>query len=130
MPEPGPREVLVEIASVGVCGSDVHYYEHGRIGRYVVRRAAGARPRVRRGASSRVGAERDQARRRATAWRSSRACPCGRCRECRAGRYNLCPDVVFFATPPVDGAFAELRRRSTRTSRSRCPTRCRTTSAR
>ena len=31
--------------------------------------------------------------------------PCGRCRECRAGRYNLCPDVVFFATPPVDGAF-------------------------
>ena len=32
MPEPGPREVLVEIASVGVCGSDVHYYEHGRIG--------------------------------------------------------------------------------------------------
>ena len=35
--------------------------------------------------------------------------PCGRCRECRAGRYNLCPDVVFFATPPVDGAFAELR---------------------
>ena len=34
--------------------------------------------------------------------------PCGRCRECRAGRYNLCPDVVFFATPPVDGAFAEF----------------------
>jgi L-iditol 2-dehydrogenase len=32
--------------------------------------------------------------------------PCGRCRECRAGRYNLCPDVVFFGTPPVDGAFA------------------------
>jgi L-iditol 2-dehydrogenase len=34
--------------------------------------------------------------------------PCGRCRECRAGRYNLCADVVFFATPPVDGAFAEF----------------------
>jgi L-iditol 2-dehydrogenase len=34
--------------------------------------------------------------------------PCGRCRECRAGRYNLCPDVVFFATPPVDGAFANF----------------------
>jgi D-arabinose 1-dehydrogenase-like Zn-dependent alcohol dehydrogenase len=32
--------------------------------------------------------------------------PCGPCRECRAGRYNLCPDVRFFATPPVDGAFA------------------------
>ena len=34
--------------------------------------------------------------------------PCGRCRECRAGRYNLCVDVVFFATPPIDGAFAEF----------------------
>jgi L-iditol 2-dehydrogenase len=32
--------------------------------------------------------------------------PCGSCRECRAGRYNLCPEVRFFATPPVDGAFA------------------------
>jgi L-iditol 2-dehydrogenase len=32
--------------------------------------------------------------------------PCGRCRECRAGRYNLCPEIRFFATPPVDGAFA------------------------
>ncbi|MDP9285094.1 MAG: zinc-binding dehydrogenase, partial [Actinomycetota bacterium] len=28
--------------------------------------------------------------------------------ECRAGRYNLCADVVFFATPPIDGAFAEF----------------------
>ena len=34
--------------------------------------------------------------------------PCGRCHECRAGRYNLCKDVVFFATPPIDGAFAEF----------------------
>src|SRR2546423_14663419 len=32
--------------------------------------------------------------------------PCGHCRECRAGRYNLCRDVRFFATPPIDGAFA------------------------
>ena len=30
-----------------------------------------------------------------------------RCRECRAGRYNLCADVRFFATPPIDGAFAD-----------------------
>ena len=34
--------------------------------------------------------------------------PCGRCRECRAGRYNLCRDVRFFATPPIDGAFARF----------------------
>ena len=35
-PVPGPHEVLVRVASVGVCGSDVHYYEHGRIGSYTV----------------------------------------------------------------------------------------------
>jgi L-iditol 2-dehydrogenase len=32
---------------------------------------------------------------------------CGRCRYCKSGRYNLCPSVVFYATPPVDGAMAE-----------------------
>jgi L-iditol 2-dehydrogenase len=32
---------------------------------------------------------------------------CRRCRECRAGRYNLCPYMEFYATPPIDGAFAE-----------------------
>ncbi|HZR42087.1 MAG TPA: alcohol dehydrogenase catalytic domain-containing protein [Ktedonobacteraceae bacterium] len=37
MPKPGPQEVLVEVSAVGVCGSDVHYYEHGRIGSFVVR---------------------------------------------------------------------------------------------
>ena len=35
MPTPGPNEVVVEIRSVGICGSDVHYYEHGRIGDFV-----------------------------------------------------------------------------------------------
>ena len=37
VPEPGVRDVLVEVSAVGVCGSDVHYYEHGRIGSHVVR---------------------------------------------------------------------------------------------
>src|SRR5437899_12395124 len=37
MPTPTEGEVLVRILSVGVCGSDVHYYEHGRIGDFVVR---------------------------------------------------------------------------------------------
>src|SRR5881398_2966770 len=35
-PRPGPRDVLVRVDSVGTCGSDVHYYEHGRIGGFVV----------------------------------------------------------------------------------------------
>ena len=35
-PEPGPGEVQVQVSAVGVCGSDVHYYQHGRIGDFVV----------------------------------------------------------------------------------------------
>ena len=36
VPEPGPGEVLVRVKSVGVCGSDIHYFEHGRIADFVV----------------------------------------------------------------------------------------------
>jgi L-iditol 2-dehydrogenase len=103
-PEPGPREVLVEITSVGVCGSDVHYYEHGRIGSHVVRaplilghESAGRVVALGEGATKHAEGDRVTL---------EPGVPCGRCRECRAGRYNLCADVVFFGTPPVDGAFA------------------------
>jgi len=101
VPRPGPREVLIEIRSVGVCGSDVHYYEHGRIGDFVV-----AAPMILGHESSGVV--------RATGSAVSRLAvgqrvalepgvPCGHCLQCRTGRYNLCPDMRFFATPPVDG---------------------------
>jgi L-iditol 2-dehydrogenase len=104
MPEPGPREVLVQIAAVGVCGSDVHYYEHGRIGSHVVR----APMVLGHESSGRVvglgeGVTQHEVGDRVTL---EPGVPCGRCRECRAGRYNLCRDVRFFATPPIDGAFA------------------------
>jgi L-iditol 2-dehydrogenase len=36
VPRPGPAEVVVRVRSVGVCGSDTHYYDHGRIGSFVV----------------------------------------------------------------------------------------------
>ena len=106
VPEPGPREVLVEVTAVGVCGSDVHYFEHGRIGDFVVRApmVLGHEPA---GRVVEVGAEvtRHRVGDRVTL---EPGIPCGRCAQCRAGRYNLCPDVVFFATPPVDGAFANF----------------------
>jgi len=44
VPTPAPREVLVEVTSVGVCGSDVHWYEHGRIGDLVVRSTSRSSP--------------------------------------------------------------------------------------
>jgi L-iditol 2-dehydrogenase len=104
IPEPGPREVLVEIAAVGVCGSDIHYYEHGRIGPFVVRD-----PMILGHESSgRVVALGPGTSKHAVGDRVTLepGVPCGNCRECRAGRYNLCRDVRFFATPPIDGAFA------------------------
>lgn len=105
MPRPDAGQVLVQIGSVGICGSDVHYHRHGRIGDHVVRapmvlgHEAGGRIVA-------VGTGVDPAR------IGSRVAlepgvPCGECRQCRADRYNLCPDVRFFATPPIDGAFAE-----------------------
>lgn len=103
LPKPGPKEVLVEIKAVGVCGSDVHYYEHGRIGPYVVRE-----PLILGHESSGVIIElgNDVSKHRlGERVTLEPGVPCAVCRECRAGRYNLCPDVRFFATPPIDGAF-------------------------
>jgi L-iditol 2-dehydrogenase len=105
MPDPGPDEVLVQVGSVGVCGSDVHYYQDGRIGEFVVRdplvlgHEAGGRV---------VGVGSDVS----TEWLGERVSlepgvPCRRCAQCRRGAYNLCPDIAFFATPPIDGAFCE-----------------------
>ncbi len=104
MPTPGPNEVVVEIRSVGICGSDVHYYEHGRIGDFVV-----SSPMVLGHESSGVVVDRGPG---VTAPRIGQrvavepGVPCGHCEQCRRGNYNLCPNVVFFATPPVDGALA------------------------
>jgi L-iditol 2-dehydrogenase len=104
LPTLGDRDVLVEVRSVGVCGSDVHYYEHGRIGPFVVEK-----PLVLGHEVSGVVVDRGEtAGRHPVGQRVALepGVPCGRCTDCRNGRYNLCRDVRFFATPPIDGAFA------------------------
>lgn len=105
VPEPGPDEALVRVGSVGVCGSDVHYYEHGRIGSMVVEgplvlgHEAG-------GIIVAVGAALDPTRvGQRVALEPQR--PCRRCRQCKTGHLNLCPEMEFFATPPIDGAFCD-----------------------
>lgn len=103
VPEPAAHEVLVEVAAVGVCGSDVHYYREGRIGSYVVE----APLVLGHEASGRVvaaGAGADPAL-VGTRVAIEPGVPCRHCRACTSGHYNLCPDVRFLATPPVDGAF-------------------------
>ncbi|WP_433654307.1 NAD(P)-dependent alcohol dehydrogenase [Nocardia sp. CA-128927] len=105
MPDPGPAEVLIKVSAVGVCGSDVHYYEHGRIGGHVVEQ-----PLVLgHEASGVVIGLGSNARRHVVGQRVSLepGVPDFTCVQCRAGRYNLCPDMRFFGTPPIDGAFCE-----------------------
>ncbi|MBN6051741.1 NAD(P)-dependent alcohol dehydrogenase [Nonomuraea sp. RK-328] len=104
-PEPGAREVLVQVTSVGTCGSDVHYYEHGRIGDFVVESplVLGHEPAgivVQAG----PGADRHRTGQRVSL---EPGVPDFTCAQCRAGRYNLCPRMRFFGTPPIDGAFTE-----------------------
>lgn len=98
-------EVLVQIKSVGICGSDMEYYETGRIGEFVV-----TKPIIlgheSAGLVTEVGENVDdlQVGDRVTL---EPGIPCRRCQYCKTGRYNLCPDVDFMATPPSDGAFVE-----------------------
>jgi L-iditol 2-dehydrogenase len=105
LPAYGTDEVLIKIAAVGVCGSDVHYFRHGRIGDFVVDGPLVLGHEV-SGTIVAVGDSVDPSRvGQRVAIEPQR--PCGRCRECRAGLYNLCPNMEFYATPPIDGAFAE-----------------------
>lgn len=97
----GPDDVTIKMHTVGICGSDVHYYEYGAIGAYVVREplvlgheasgtviAAGVNVK-----NLKIG---------------DRVCmepgiPDKSSREYRAGRYNIDPGVKFWATPPIHG---------------------------
>lgn len=105
IPEPADDEVLVKVEYVGICGSDLHYYESGRIGDFIVEppfvlghEAGGTVVKTGSGVKhlkvgDRVALEPGKT--------------CGQCEFCKQGKYNLCKDVVFFATPPVDGVFQE-----------------------
>lgn len=105
VPQPADNEVLVKLEYVGVCGSDMHYYETGRIGEYIVEppfvlghEPGGTVVEVGKNVKHLKPGDR-------VALEPGKTC--GHCEFCREGKYNLCPDVVFFATPPVDGVFQE-----------------------
>jgi len=105
VPRFGPEEVLVRVRAVGVCGSDVDYYATGRCGNFTVREPL-ILGHESSGEIARVGS-RVEGLRVGDRVAIEPGFPCRRCRFCREGRYNLCPDVRFYGTPPVDGAFAE-----------------------
>lgn len=105
VPIPASEQVLVRIKTVGVCGSDVHYFIEGKIGDYVVKPPFILGHEC-SGEVVEVGEDVDnlQPGDRVT---MEPGVPCGKCPNCFSGRYNLCPDVVFWATPPVNGVFCE-----------------------
>jgi L-iditol 2-dehydrogenase len=103
-PVPGDRDVVIRVAAIGVCGSDVHYFRHGRIGTLVA-----AQPIVLgHEAAGEVVAVGDKVTLLKVGDRVTiePQRPCGHCEQCWSGAYNLCPDVIFMANPPHHGAFA------------------------
>ncbi|MCV7255399.1 NAD(P)-dependent alcohol dehydrogenase [Mycobacterium hackensackense] len=105
VPEPAHGDVLIKVSTVGVCGSDTHYYRHGRVGSFVAdaplvlgHEAAGTIVAVGDGVlDSRVGQRVSIEPQR----------PDPNSAETLSGHYNLCPHMRFYGTPPVDGAFSE-----------------------
>ncbi|HHU91137.1 MAG TPA: NAD(P)-dependent alcohol dehydrogenase [Clostridiaceae bacterium] len=104
-PVPKAGEVLIKVDACGICGSDVHYWQHGRIGDFIVKEpmilgheAAGTVVEIGSGVDNvKVG----------DIVALEPGITCMKCNNCRNGLYNLCSDVEFFATPPVDGVMKE-----------------------
>ena len=102
VPKLREKDVLVKLEYVGICGSDVHYLEHGKIGDFIVNgdfilghECAGTVAEVGSGVQNLKGGDKVALEPGIT---------CGQCEFCKTGRYNLCPDVEFLATPPYHGS--------------------------
>ncbi|MGW8484460.1 NAD(P)-dependent alcohol dehydrogenase [Microbacterium sp. NPDC055903] len=105
MPMPAPGQALVRIEAVGICGSDTAYYRVGYIGDWKVdgpiilgHEAAGTVIATGDGVTAVAAGDRVAI---------EPGTPCRNCGECLAGRYHLCPDFIFLATPPYDGALVQ-----------------------
>jgi D-xylulose reductase len=101
----GPEDVRIKINTVGICGSDVHYYTHGKIGNFIVKE-----PMVLGHEAS--GTVIEVGKNVKSLKTGDRICmepgvPDLRSRATMEGIYNLDPNVVFWATPPVHGCLRE-----------------------
>jgi L-iditol 2-dehydrogenase len=104
LPDGRRGEALLEVAAVGLCGSDLHYYKDGGIGAAKIREPFV--PGHEFGGylcedAEELGLERGSL----VAVDPNKAC--GHCDWCREGHLNLCPNVEFIGAPPFDGAMTE-----------------------
>jgi L-idonate 5-dehydrogenase len=108
-PEVGAEQLLVRVRCGGICGSDLHYYQHGGFGTVRIKEpmvlgheVAGVIEEVGKGAGDFLPGER-------IAITPSR--PCGLCRFCQRGLQNHCLDMRYYGsamrTPHVQGAFRQ-----------------------
>jgi len=99
-PVPGPGEALVRVTAVGICGSDLHWYDESTIGEAVL-----TRPLVLGHEAAGVIVDGPRAGERVAL---DPQVPCGACETCAAGRGHLCPQVRFLGHSTTDGALREL----------------------
>lgn len=105
-PIPGEGEILIRVTHTGICGSDIHFYETGRIGEVILQEpfvmghefcgivedtnsVAGSPPK-----GTRVAVD--------------PAIPCESCEFCHHHQYNICPNIRFTGFPPFPGALQEF----------------------
>lgn len=109
LPALGEHQLKVNVAYGGICGSDLHYYQHGGFGTVRIRQALALGHEV-SGVIAEVGAAVTGLRPgQRIAISPSR--PCGHCRFCQAGQHNHCLNMRFFGSampyPHIQGAFSE-----------------------
>jgi L-idonate 5-dehydrogenase len=108
-PTPGAGEVLIKLGAAGICGSDMHYYLHGRVGNFMIREpltpgheASGFVAAVGAGVTKVKAGDRIAV---------NPSSPCGKCPACREGRENLCINMRFLGSasvfPHMQGMFRE-----------------------
>ncbi|KAK7840002.1 l-idonate 5-dehydrogenase [Quercus suber] len=100
----GPHDVKVQIKALGICGSDVHHFKNMRCANFVVKKpmvigheCAGIIEEV--GSQVKTLAVGDRVA-------LEPGISCRRCNLCKDGRYNLCPEMKFFGSPPTNGSLA------------------------
>jgi L-iditol 2-dehydrogenase len=94
-PKPGPGQVLVRVEAVGLCGSDLHWFEEGGIGsNRITRPIVPGHEMAGRTEDGRLVA-------------IEPALPCERCALCLEGHPNLCPTIRFSGQGDVDGSMRE-----------------------
>jgi L-idonate 5-dehydrogenase len=107
--ELGPTDVKLGLGAGGICGSDLHYFQHGRVGAFVIREPLVPGHEA-SGVVAAVGAQVSRVK-PGDKVAIDPSHPCGRCDYCRGGRLNLCRNMFFLGSasifPHAQGLFAQ-----------------------